>query len=482
VRSDLDRVRDYLEANQDRHLSRLQTLLRQPSVSVDGVGGEACAQLFAELLRDAGFPHATLVPTPGPPGVWAAFDAGASRTIAVYGMLDVRSAPAAGWRVPPFNAEVTNGNGFPKILIARGARAAKGPLGVWLNAVEACQRVLDKPPVNLLVLAESDEILGSPHYRSMFDAYRPDLSRAHACWSPGASQDAQGRAHLTLGYKGMIFATLRSSGRAWGRGPRDGPAHGMVKSVLDNPAWRLVQALATLTDREGETVLLPGFVPDPGPTTKEEAAEMEALLTSFSGVPWQKVLPGMSGAMVPPIAGLKETDIFRRYFFGPSFNLNGLKSGYTGPGTLTFTVPHVAESSFDIRIPRNWETNTVIRALRARLDGGGFPDVEIEVHGAYNGSAIPRDAPILKAAEAVFAARQLEIVRWPMSSGGGPWSLFAQEFGIPVLRDVGLGHGQALVRDEYLVIEGSGRVAGMVDMALSYVEMMLRLARMPSNA
>ena len=69
-----------------------------------------------------------------------------------------------------------------------------------------------------------------------------------------------------------------------------------------------------------------------------------------------------------------------------------------------------------------------------------------------------------------------------MSGGGGPWSLFARELGIPVLRDVGLGHGQALARDEYLVIEGSGRVAGMVDMALSYVEMMLRLARVLRQA
>jgi len=155
LRTDLDRVRDYLETNQERHLSRLRALLRQPSVSVDGVGGEACAQLFAEFLRDAGFPRVTIVPTPGPPGVWAAYDAGVPWTLAVYWMLDVRSAPAAGWRVPPFSAEVTTGHGFPKILIARGARAAKGPLGVWLNAVEAYQRVLNKPPVNLRLLVEA---------------------------------------------------------------------------------------------------------------------------------------------------------------------------------------------------------------------------------------------------------------------------------------------------------------------------------------
>jgi acetylornithine deacetylase/succinyl-diaminopimelate desuccinylase-like protein len=473
---DLDRVRSYLETHRDRHLSRLQTLLRQPSVSVDGVGGEACARLFVDLLRDAGFPEAALVPTEGPPGVWAAYDAGAPVTLAVYGMLDVRSAPPEGWRSAPFAAEVTSGNGFPQILVARGARAAKGPLGVWLNAVEASHRVLEAPPVNLLLLAESDEILGSPAYRSMFEKFRDRLNAADACWSPGASQDAQGRAHVTLGYKGMIFAAIRSSGRAWGRGPRERPAHGMAKSVIDNPAWRLVQALSTLTEDNGNSVRLEGFDPDPGPVTEEEAAEMEALRRRFSGAPWQQVLPGVQGGEIPAIAGLDGSQIFRRYLFGPSFNLNGLRSGYTGPGTPTFTIPHVAEAFFDIRIPRTWDAHAVLAAIRTRLDAGGFRDVEIDVRGAFNGSGVPRDAPILAAAEGMFRAHGVEVVRWPMSGGGGPWSLFAHEFGIPVFRDVGLGHGQALATDEYLVIEGSGKVAGMVDMAISYVELMQRLA------
>jgi acetylornithine deacetylase/succinyl-diaminopimelate desuccinylase-like protein len=408
--------------------------------------------------------------------VWAAYDAGAPVTLAVYGMLDVRSAPPDGWRSPPFAAQVASGNGFPQILVARGARAVKGPLGVWLNGIEACRYVLDGPPVNLLLLAESDEILGSPHYRAMFETFRPHLNAADACWSPGASQDAEGRAHLTLGYKGMVFAALRGSGRAWGRGPRERPAHGMAKSVLDSPAWRLVQALSTLTERDGNSVRLDGFPLDPGPVAEEERREMETLRRQFAGASWQQVLPGVQGADSAPIAGLDEPRIFRRYFFGPSFNLNGLRSGYTGPGTLTFTVPHVAEAFFDIRIPRNWDTRSVLAALRKRLDDGGFHDIEVDVRGAFNGSSVPRDAPILKAAEAMFSARGLEVVRWPMSGGGGPWSMFAEEFGIPVLRDVGLGHGQALARDEYLVIEGKDNVAGMVEMALSYVELMQRLA------
>jgi hypothetical protein len=70
----------------------------------------------------------------------------------------------------------------------------------------------------------------------------------------------------------------------------------------------------------------------------------------------------------------------------------------------------------------------------------------------------------------------VEIVWWPMTGGGGPWSIFANEFGIPVLRDIGLGHGRASSIDEYLVIEGNGRIGGMVEMALSHAEFMLRMA------
>jgi hypothetical protein len=77
----------------------------------------------------------------------------------------------------------------------------------------------------------------------------------------------------------------------------------------------------------------------------------------------------------------------------------------------------------------------------------------------------------------MFAAHgHRAVVWWPATGGGGPWSIFAEEFGIPVLRDVGLGHGRASATDEYLVIDGGGRVGGIGDMAASHAEFMLRLA------
>ena len=472
----LPRIHAYLEAHRERHLARLQALLRAPSVSVDGQGVEACARLLVDLLREAGFPEAEIVPTPGFPGVWAAYDAGAPVSLVVYGMFDVRRADPAGWSTPPFGARVVPLPPFPSVVIARGARAVKGPLGVWLNAVEACRAVLGRPPVNIFLLAEGDEILGSPHYRAMIARYRHRLVNAHACWTPGASQDADGTPHLTLGYKGLIYLALRASGKRWGRGPADRPIHGMAKAVVDSPAWRLVHALTGLTGPDGNTVLIDGFERNAGPPTPAEAGEMDAIRRRLAGTPWQRALAGVQGAAVPAIDDLPEEEVYRRYLFGPSVNLNGLRSGHTGPGTPTFTLPHLAEALLDIRVPRTWDVQEVLQAMRARLDGAGFADVEVDVFGAFNGSRVPRNAPIVQAAEALFASRGLDVVWWPMTGGGGPWSIFTEQFGIPVLRDVGMGHGRASATDEYLVVEGAGKVGGIVEMAMSHAELMLRLA------
>jgi acetylornithine deacetylase/succinyl-diaminopimelate desuccinylase-like protein len=473
----LARLTAYLDEHQERHLARLRALLRQPSVSVDGEGIEDCARLLAELCRDAGFPEVELISTPGYPGVWAAYDVGAPITLAVYGMFDVRSADPRGWRAHPFGAEIVEMPPFPRVVMARGARAVKGPLGVWLNAVEACRATWGGPPVNLMLVAEGDEILGSPHYRVMIDRYHDRLRRANACWTPGASQEADGTPHLTLGYKGMIYMTLRASGARWGRGPKDRPIHGMAKAVVDSPAWRLVHALATLTGPDGNTVLIDGFDRDAQPATADEAEEMQAIMTRYSGVPWQRVLPGVQGADVRAIGDPDEADIYRRLLFGPSVNLNGLRSGFLGPGTATFTIPHLAEAVLDIRVPRTWDVREVLRAIRTRLDGAGFADVEMDVHGAFNGSRVSKHAPVVREAAALFAAHGChDVVWWPATGGGGPWSIFAEEFGIPVLRDVGLGHGRGSATDEYLVIDGGGRVGGIGDMAASHAEFMLRLA------
>ena len=203
---------------------------------------------------------------------------------------------------------------------------------------------------------------------------------------------------------------------------------------------------------------------------------MRAILTRFRGQPWQRVLPGVQNAPVRAIDDLKEAEIYSRYFFGPSVNISGLRCGYTGPGTVTFSLPHLAEAFLDIRIPRTWKAGEVVSTLRTHLDHAGFSDIEVQVFGAFDGFRVDRRAGLVRAAQDLFDAAGVEVIWWPMTAGGGPWSIFTSEFGIPVLRDIGLGHGRASARDEYLVIEGTGSIGGMVEMAHSHAAFMMSMA------
>ena len=114
--------------------------------------------------------------------------------------------------------------------MGRGALSYKGQYGAWLNTLEALIAVEGTLPVNVMMLLEGDEILGSPYYRDMFAKYRNRLEKADASLSPGASQGANGTVGMTLGYKGMIYAELIASGERWGRGPtrRASTRHGQV--------------------------------------------------------------------------------------------------------------------------------------------------------------------------------------------------------------------------------------------------------------
>ena len=290
----LDKLKSYLEENKPRHIERIQRLIRQPSVSTEDLGVEECAELLVEQHLEAGCQEAEIIPTGGLPGVWAAYDAGAPKTIIVYANFDTRPVlPSEKWEHPPFGGTLTTMGSTGRVLMGRGAMSYKGPYGAWLNTLEALIAVEGTLPVNVMMLLEGDEILGSPYYRDMFAKYRDRLEKADASLSPGASQGANGTVGMTLGYKGMIYAELTASGDRWGRGPQGAPLHGMTKSVVDSPVWRLVHALSTLTEPDGNTIAVKGFYDDVQAPTEEEKAAV------LSGKPWNQALAGVAGAPVP---------------------------------------------------------------------------------------------------------------------------------------------------------------------------------------
>jgi acetylornithine deacetylase/succinyl-diaminopimelate desuccinylase-like protein len=469
----LENLRAYLEKNKPRHIERIQRAIRQPSVSTENHGVRECAELLVEQHKEVGFQEATVVETGGLPGLWAYYNAGASKTIVVYGNFDTRPVlPHEKWEHPAYSGDLTSSGSYGQVLIGRGAVSYKGPYVAWLNSLEALIAVEGTLPVNVMVLLEGDEILGSPYYREMMNKYGDRLATADVSLSPGASQDASGRVTMNLGYKGMIYAELMASGVKWGRGPQAGPLHGMAKSVVDSPVWRLVHALSTLTESDGNRIAVKGFYDQLTPPTEAEVSAARAFRDGSSGQAWNQVLPGVAAAPAPA-GDLGDEETILNFFYGPSMNINGMKAGFIGPGTLPFSLPNEASARFDIRMPRGYKAQTVVQQIKDHLVSKGYGDLDFNAMGAFDPSNQDRKSGLVRSLVQAFEQMEVPLAMPPCSGGGGPWSLFTTELGIPMVRSVGVGGGGGMGgANEFLVIDGDGKLGGLVECELSHMHIL----------
>jgi acetylornithine deacetylase/succinyl-diaminopimelate desuccinylase-like protein len=173
----------YIDANIRAHTENLRRWVRQPSISAQNNGIAEMAEMVRKDLLALGFKEAELVPTSGHPGVWGYYDAGAEKTLAVYMMYDVQPVEATGWSVNAFDGALVD-RPLGKVLMARGATNQKAPERAFLNALEAIIRTQGKLPVNLMVVAEGEEELGSPHFGEVIDKYEARLKTASGVFFP----------------------------------------------------------------------------------------------------------------------------------------------------------------------------------------------------------------------------------------------------------------------------------------------------------
>ena len=215
---------------------------------------------MAKLARDAGFQQATVIQTEGKPGVFATLDAGAANTVGLYFMYDVKQFDPAEWTLaPPLEGRIVEKPGVGKVIVGRGAVNQKGPQAALLAALHAIRGAGRKMPVNLVLVAEGEEEIGSPHITQL--AHRPEvtaaLRRSVGVFMPSAQQDLDGVVTVSLGAKGVVELELVASGEKWGRGPGK-DIHSSLKAMVDSPAWRLVKALDTLVSADGNTITIAG--------------------------------------------------------------------------------------------------------------------------------------------------------------------------------------------------------------------------------
>jgi acetylornithine deacetylase/succinyl-diaminopimelate desuccinylase-like protein len=461
----------YVDEHFEEHLANIQRWLRQPSISAQSVGITEMAELVRSDLERMGFQEAQIVPTDGHPGVWGYYDAGAERTLMVYLMYDVQPVDPEDWQSPPFEARLVE-NDLGEILMARGATNQKGPERAFLNAIESIIAVEGTLPVNLMVLAEGEEELGSPHYPQLVDRFEDRLKTADGAFFPFNSQGTTGAASLSLGVKGILYTEMESVGGSWG-GPTQAEIHGSYKAIVDSPPWRLVQALSTLVSEDGNTIQVDGFYEPVRPPTNEEQRLINAMADSWSDMGQQSIL-----GVERWIDGATGRDAIMRYLYHPTLNIDGIWGGYTGEGVKTI-LPHMATAKVDSRLPYGLHPDTALALIRRHLDARGFDDITIRKLSGYPAAQTSVDAPLVQAAIGVFNKYGYTPSVSPRLAGSAPFYQFTERLGLPLVF-AGFGHGSgAHAPNEYMVItpkEGSG-IAGLSEIEKAYVDVLFALAK-----
>ena len=268
---DLTAVRAAIETQRPQAIKRLQDWIALPSIAAEDRNMKEGCQMMIDLLKDAGFQSATMMPTDGQPGVFATLNAGARRTVGMYFMYDVKQFVPSEWSSPPLAAAIVDRAPFGKVMIGRGAINQKGPEATFLAALHALKAAGRKPPVNIVLVAEGEEEIGSPHFGQV--VHRPEvlaaLAKCHEVFMPFASQSPQGGVEIALGAKGVIEVELVASTQKWGRGAKD-DIHSSYKAELDSAVWRMVKALSTLVSEDGNDPAIDGWFEHVKPLTARQ--------------------------------------------------------------------------------------------------------------------------------------------------------------------------------------------------------------------
>ena len=465
-------VQAEVEKRHGEGVQRLQEWVRQPSIAAENRGMSEGCELMMRFARDAGFESVARVPTDGQPGVFATLDAGAPRTVGLYFMYDVKQVDPAEWSSPPWEAALVDKPGFGKVVVGRGAVNQKGPEAAFLAALHAIRGTGKKVPVNLVLVAEGEEEIGSPHFRQVVG--RPEVSaalkRCSGVFMPSASQDPDGGVTLTLGAKGVVEMELVSSGEKWGRGPKK-DVHSSNRARLDSPAFHLVQALATLVTADGDPAI-DGFADAARPVSPADRAMLDAAAARLQESTAKKMLSADRWAH-----DLTWRASLEQFLYRPTVNIEGLVAGYTGPGGKT-VLPHRAVAKLDLRLVPDMTYDGAIAAVRAHLAKRGFADIEVNPSGGYDPTSTPADAAVVRAEMSVYRRAGLDPVLLPRNAGSYPGYVFTGEpLKLPAAH-FGLGHGSgAHAPDEYFVIESANpSVRGWDGAVRSFVDYLYELA------
>lgn len=415
----------HVRANRQRYVDELKAWIAVPSISADPAQAPAVrrsAEHAVERMRAAGLSEAEVLETGGHPVAYGAWlGAPGAPTVLIYGHHDVQPVdPLELWTSPPFDAEVRNHK-----LYGRGAVDDKGQNLMHLAAIEAHLRVNGKLPLNVKVVIEGEEEIGSPNFEAFLARERERL-RCDVVVVSDTAVFAEDVPSLTTSLRGLVHWEVTV------HGPQSDLHSGYYGGIVKNPLEALAQILASLKDAHGR-VVVPGFYDDVRELSPQERAEIAAL-------PFDPAREAHALG-VPELAGESSRLPLERMWFRPTLELNGMHGGYQGPGSKTI-VPSYAKAKISARLVPHQDPEHVKHAVTTFLKRAAPKGVrvDVEAHGDVRAVETSREHPAVAAAA---LAMEQGFGKAPVfiGTGGtiGPVSSFDRILHLPqVLIGVGL--------------------------------------------
>lgn len=405
----------YIDKNMPALISDLQKLIRQPSVSAKNLGLEECASLVAKIMKKSGIRAEILRLGKGvPPAVYGEVMSkkNPNRTILFYNHYDVQpEEPVELWNDPPFSGKMRGNK-----IYGRGSADDKGELVTRIKAVESFLKTTGDVPCNIKFLVEGEEEIGSMHVEDYLKKYQKKLSCDGVIWEFGYV-DEKDRPIISLGMKGLLYVELsiRESIR---------DAHSSLAVLIENPAWRLVEALKTLRDKSGK-ILIKDWYKEVDNFTKQELAVVAN--EPFDIKSFKKEYG------IRRFLGNKKGVELRKAIVGdPTCNIAGFSSGWEGPGAKT-VLPSKAIVKIDFRLVPKMDPAKQLSRLKKHLTSKGFGDINVHmIHGeAASRTKIsdPFAKVVKEAADESFGRSIISV----SSAGTGPMHSFAKVLKAPCI-------------------------------------------------
>jgi acetylornithine deacetylase/succinyl-diaminopimelate desuccinylase-like protein len=365
---DIEKVVDFINVQRDRYVEELKQYLAIPSISAlpeHAADVKRCAEWSADEMRRIGMQNVRLIETPGFPVVYGDWlGAEGAPTILFYGHYDVQPVdPVALWDSPPFEATVRDGE-----IYARGSADDKGQVFMHFKAIEAHLKQNGKLPVNIKVILEGEEEVGSKNLDNFVKEHKDDLAADVVVISDSPMFD-RGIPSICYGLRGLVYFQIDL------RGTKSDLHSGSFGGAVANPAFVLANILAQMKDRGGR-IKVPGFYDDVKELREEEREQWKRL--PFNEKRYAKEL----GA--PKLFGESGYSTLERVWARPTFEVNGILSGFTGEGAKT-VIPAVAMAKVSMRLVPNQDPDRIAQLFEDYVKKVAPRTVEVKVTRMHGG-------------------------------------------------------------------------------------------------